>query len=166
MGKGLVDEGNGLGGVVDADAKLAAACAAHDIGLDLFGAKVVEGLDKVEEGAHFDGAVDLGELGEETGEEGTGEEGAVACIGGVAGTEGREDGRGGSAESEGVERVFEQGVEGLDQRGREVEDVSRELGDGEHRGTSRGNETYSILEETGPGGRLAEAEEGSESGAL
>jgi hypothetical protein len=126
-GKGLVDKGDGFGGMVDADAELAAAGAAHEVGLHLFGAKVVEGLDEVEEGAHFDRAVDLGELGEETREECAREEGAVACIGGVAGAEGVEDGRGGSAEGEGVKGGFEQAVEGLDQGGREPEDVSREL---------------------------------------
>jgi hypothetical protein len=61
-------------GMVYTDAEFVTTCAAHDIGFDLFGAKVVEGLTS--------GAIDLGELGV-----GAGEEGAVASIWGIAGTE-------------------------------------------------------------------------------
>lgn len=127
VGKWLIDKVDGLCGMVDTDAELAAAGTAHEVGLDLFGAKVVEGRHELEEGAHFEGAVHLRELGEETGEKGTGEEGAVSCIRGVAGTEVREDGGGGRAEGEGVKGGFEEVVEGLDWRWREAEDVSREL---------------------------------------
>ena len=83
----------------------------------MFGTKVVEGLDELEEGAHFERGVDMGELGEETGEEGAGEEGAVPCIGCVVGTEGGEDGRRGRAECEGVKGGLEEVVEGLDRGG-------------------------------------------------
>jgi hypothetical protein len=79
VGKGLVDKGDGLCGMVYTDAQFAATCATHDVGFDLFGATVVE-LDEVERGAYFDGTVDLGELREEVGEESTGEEWAVASI--------------------------------------------------------------------------------------
>lgn len=51
--------------MVYTEAEFAAACVvAHEVDFDLFGAKVVEGLDEVEEGAHFEGIVDLGKLGE------------------------------------------------------------------------------------------------------
>ena len=46
------------------------AGAAHEISLNLFGPKVVEGSDEVEEYAHIGRAVDLGKLKEKTREEG------------------------------------------------------------------------------------------------
>jgi len=132
----------------------------------LFGTKVVEGLDEVEEGTNFDCAVDLGKLGQETGDERAGEEGAVACIGGVAGAEGGEDGRGRSAESEGVKGGFQEVVERLDRCWREAEDVPRELDTINTRICPRENDTHGILEEIGTGGCLGEAKEGSKSCAL
>ena len=135
--------------MVDTDAELAAAGAAHEVGFDLFGAKVVEGLDEIKEGAHFDCAVDLGELGEETREECAREEGEVTGIGCVAGAEG-----------EGIEGGFEQVIEGLDRGWREPEDVSRELLDMINicTGVARDKDTYGILEKTGAGGWPGEAE--------
>jgi hypothetical protein len=80
--KGLVDKGDCLCGIVHADAEFASPCAAHDLGLDLFRAKVVEGLDVVEEDAYIDGAVDLGER-----KEGRERRGRQSAYGKIVGTE-------------------------------------------------------------------------------
>jgi hypothetical protein len=105
-------------------------CTAHDVEFDLFDTKDVEG--EVEEGAYSDGAVELGELGEEAGEEGTGEKGAVASIWTVAGTDCRREFRSRLGEAEGASRKLKNISEGVDKE----------------------KATYGIFEETGVGRRL------------
>ena len=154
VGKGLIAEEDGVGGMVDTNAELATAGTAHEVCLDLFGTKVVEGLDELKECSHIERAVDLGKLGEKTGKEGTREEGAVTSIRSVAGTQRGEDRCSGCAEVEWIKRGFEEVVEGLDWCWREAEDVSRKL-DGINGGEWQERKyAYSVLEKAGAGGCL------------